>query len=227
MRLARFVTVLSAAALAIPLAATSAPAAPGADPGRGGGTVTCQFTPTPENPAARPVRLPSKQAKAQGTVRATIETNYGAMEFDLVRDTAPCAVANLVHLAKADFYDDSQCFRLTDTARLGVLQCGDLIRQEVGGPGYKFPDEVDGTETYPRGTIAMGNQGPGTNGSEWFIVHSFANISPNYTVLGHQVSGFDVLDAIVAAGIADTDGDGPPAQPVVITDVRIDNRNQH
>jgi peptidyl-prolyl cis-trans isomerase B (cyclophilin B) len=73
----------------------------------------------------------------------------------------------------------------------------------------------------------MGNQGPGTNGSEWFIVHSFANISPNYTVLGHQVSGFEALDAIVAAGIADADGDGPPAQPVVITDVRIDNRNQH
>jgi peptidyl-prolyl cis-trans isomerase B (cyclophilin B) len=214
-------------AIAAPFAATTATAAQGggSNPGRGGGTVTCEFTPTPENPSARPVRLPSKQAKAGGTVRATIETNYGPMVFDLVRDTAPCAVANLVHLAKADFYDDSQCFRLTDTARLGVLQCGDLIRQEVGGPGYKFPDEVDGTETYPRGTIAMGNQGPGTNGSEWFIVHSFANISPNYTVLGHQVSGFDVLDAIVAAGIADPDGDGPPAQPVVITDVRIDNRN--
>ncbi|MEO7269058.1 MAG: peptidylprolyl isomerase [Knoellia sp.] len=182
---------------------------------------TCEFRPTPDRPAARPVDLPKAKQKSHGTVDVEIATNYGPMVFRLDRDLAPCAVGSLAHLAKADFYDASQCFRLTNSARLGVLQCGDIYRQEEGGPGYEFDDEVTPSLTYPRGTIAMGNQGPGTNGSEFFVVHSFANISPNYTVMGHLLSGFEALDAIVAAGIADTDLDGPPAQPVWITDVSV------
>lgn len=102
-----------------------------------------------------------------------------------------------------------------------MLQCGDIYRQEEGGPGYKFPDEVTGQETYPRGTVAMGNQGPGTNGSEFFVVHSHADIPPNYTVLGQVVSGMDTFDRIVAAGIADPDLDGPPMYPVRIYRVKV------
>lgn len=181
----------------------------------------CTFTPTPDRPAARDVRLPKPKQKSHGTVDVTIRTNYGPMTFRLDRANAPCAVGNLVHLAKSNFYDWSQCFRLSNSARLGVLQCGDIWKQEEGGPGYEFPDEVTGQETYPRGTIAMGNQGPGTNGSEFFVVHSFANIAPNYTVMGRLIRGFDALDAIVAAGIADPDQDGPPAKPVWITDVQV------
>lgn len=182
----------------------------------------CEFTPTPDNPAARPVRVPRAKAKSHGTVDVSIATNYGTLELRLDRDNAPCAVHNIVHLARADFYDDSRCFRLTNSPRLGVLQCGDIYRAEEGGPGYKFPDEVTGQETYPRGTIAMGNQGPGTNGSEWFIVHSVAKIRPVYTVMGHVTRGIEVMDRIVAAGI-DPDGavDGAPRHPVVIHDVRV------
>ena len=75
---------------------------------------------------------------------------------------------------------------------------------------------MTGKETYPRGTVAMGNQGPGTNGSEFFVVHSFANIAPNYTVLGRVIAGMSTFDRIVAAGIADPDQDGPPTHPVRI-----------
>ncbi|WP_018681917.1 peptidylprolyl isomerase [Actinokineospora enzanensis] len=184
--------------------------------------VHCEFTPTPENPAARPVHPPRGKAEARGTVYAGIRTNYGTIQLVLDRANAPCAVHNLVHLARSDFYDHSQCWRLTDSPRLGVLQCGDIHRAEEGGPGYKFPDEVTGKETYPRGTIAMGNQGPGTNGSEWFIVHSVADISPVYTVMGHVTRGMDVLDRIVAAGITpDGATDGAPKHPVRILDIRI------
>ncbi|WP_018155675.1 peptidylprolyl isomerase [Demetria terragena] len=206
------VTALAAPAVVVPTANAAAD--------RGHKPAVCEFRPTPDRPAARPVRLPKAKQKSHGTVDVRIATNYGPMTFRLNRDTAPCAVGNLVHLARNNFYDQTQCFRLTNSERLGVLQCGDLIKQEVGGPGYEFDDEVDGTETYPRGTIAMGNQGPGTNGSEFFIVHSHANIDPDYTVLGRLISGYDALDAIVAAGIADPDLDGPPAQPVWIYDVK-------
>ncbi|MCP2243728.1 peptidylprolyl isomerase [Lentzea aerocolonigenes] len=185
-------------------------------------TAKCEFIPTPENPAARPVQPPPAVVPARGTVKVTIVTNYGVVAADLDRANAPCGVANFAHLARSWFYTMTQCWRLTDTTRLGVLQCGDIYRAEEGGPGYRFADEVTGKETYPRGTIAYGNQGPGTNGSEFFIVHSFANIRPVYTVMGHVTFGMDTLDRIVKAGIVpQPDGtlDGAPKKPVRILHV--------
>ncbi|WIY02385.1 peptidylprolyl isomerase [Amycolatopsis mongoliensis] len=181
----------------------------------------CEFTPTPDNPAARPVVRPLPFALTRGTVDVTFRFNYGPVTVRLNRaGAAPCAVHNMVSLILQRFYDRSQCWRLSNSARLGVLQCGDIYEVEKGGPGYKFPDEVSGTETYPRGTVAMGNQGPGTNGSEFFIVHSFANIPANYSVLGRVVRGMEALDHMVADGIIPTDPNGPldgaPAHPVKI-----------
>ncbi|MFG1797720.1 peptidylprolyl isomerase [Nocardia sp. NPDC049149] len=183
--------------------------------------VTCAFTPTaPDNPAARPVSPPLPVALAIGTARVTFTTNYGPIEVELNRaGAAPCGVQNMISLVTQRFYDNSECWRLTNSARLGVLQCGDIFEVEKGGPGYQFPDEVDGTETYERGTIAMGNQGAGTNGSEFFFVHSFANIPANYSVLGKVVRGMDALDRMVAAGITPSERgplDGAPAAPVKI-----------
>ncbi|GAA2825419.1 peptidylprolyl isomerase [Kribbella solani] len=213
----RSITALIAATLvAATLTTTTASAAPAKHPKP---VVKCEFTPTPENPAAKPVRRPSPVAKAKGTVDVYFLTNYGPFVVRMDRSGAPCGVHNFVHLVRSRFYDATQCFRLTNSARLGVLQCGDIYRQEEGGPGYKFPDEVSGKETYPRGTVAYGNQGPGTNGSEFFVVHSFANIPPNYSVLGHVIAGMDAFDRMVAAGIADPDQDGPPVKPIRILKV--------
>ncbi|WP_194820048.1 peptidylprolyl isomerase [Nocardia sp. XZ_19_385] len=199
------------------LVAGSTPAAASVSPP----VVMCEFTPTPDNPAARPVSPPLPVAPTLGTMDVTFHFNYGPVTIRLNRaGAAPCAVQNMASLVLQRFYDNSECWRLTDSARLGVLQCGDIYEVEKGGPGYKFPDEVNGTETYGRGTVAMGNQGPGTNGSEFFIVHSFANIPANYSVLGQVVRGMDALDRMVAAGITPSERgprDGLPAQPVTIT----------
>ncbi|MGW6280686.1 peptidylprolyl isomerase [Kribbella sp. NPDC055071] len=209
-----FTALIAATLVAATLTTTPAVAAPTSKP-----VVKCEFTPTPENPAAKPVRIPSATAKAKGTVDVFFLTNYGSFVVRMDRANAPCGVHNFVHLVQSRFYDFTQCFRLTNSARLGVLQCGDIYRQEEGGPGYKFPDEVTGQETYPRGTVAYGNQGPGTNGSEFFVVHSFANIPPNYTVLGHVIAGMSTFDRMVKAGIADPDQDGPPVRPIRILKV--------
>ena len=216
LRLLATATTLLVPAMFANNAAAESAQADAADEGDGLAAVQCEFTPTPENPAAKPVSVPSASARAHGTVDIGFWTNYGWFVVRMDRANAPCGVHNFVHLARNWFYNDTQCFRLTNSARLGVLQCGDIYRQEEGGPGYKFPDEVTGKETYPRGTVAMGNQGPGTNGSEFFIVHSHANIAPNYTVLGQVIVGMDTLDRIVAAGIQDPDLDGPPKSPVRI-----------
>ncbi|MEV5964171.1 peptidylprolyl isomerase [Kribbella sp. NPDC051952] len=213
----RSLTALIAATLvAATLTTTPASAASAAPAAKPKPVTKCEFTPTPENPAAKPVRIPSATARAKGTVDVFFLTNYGPFVVRMDRANAPCGVHNFVHLVQSRFYDFTQCFRLTNSARLGVLQCGDIYRQEEGGPGYKFPDEVTGQETYPRGTVAYGNQGPGTNGSEFFVVHSFANIPPDYTVLGHVIAGMSTFDRMVAAGIADPDQDGPPVKPIRI-----------
>jgi peptidyl-prolyl cis-trans isomerase B (cyclophilin B) len=176
----------------------------------------CEFIPTPDKPAAKPVRPPRPLASTRGTATVYLQTNYGAVVIDLDRGNASCAVHNFTHLVRSLFYNNTQCFRLTNSTRLGVLQCGDIYRVEEGGPGYRFADEVTGSETYPRGTVAMGNQGPDTNGSQFFIVHSHANIAPAYSVLGRVTYGMDTLDRIVAAGIADGATDGLPKYPVRI-----------
>ncbi|WP_033261794.1 peptidylprolyl isomerase [Amycolatopsis vancoresmycina] len=183
--------------------------------------VRCEFTPTPSNPAARPVVRPLPFASTRGTVDVTFRFNYGPVTVRLDRGgAAPCAVHNMVSLVLQRFYDRSQCWRLSDSARLGVLQCGDIYEVEKGGPGYKFPDEATGAETYPRGTIAMGNQGAGTNGSEFFIVHSFAHIPSQYSVMGRVIRGMSAIDRMVADGIIPKDPNGPldgaPAHPVKI-----------
>ncbi|RFU42729.1 peptidylprolyl isomerase [Actinomadura logoneensis] len=207
---------LTGAAVAVPSAAANA-AAPAA-PASKARTAHCVFTPTPDNPAAKPVHPPKAKARAHGTVDVRIVTNHGEVRIRMDRRNAPCAVASFVSLTRQKFYDHTQCWRLTNSERLGVLQCGDIYRAEEGGPGYKFDDELTGKETYPRGTVAMGNWGPDTNGSQFFIVHTHANIPPAYTVLGKVTRGMEVLDEIAAGGIIPQSGpqDGLPKHPVKI-----------
>lgn len=212
----------TALALAIALTAALAPAgtaqaSPAAD--GGGPKVRCVYTPTPDNPPAKPVRPPRPKARAHGKVDVVLITNFGVVVIRMDRGNAPCAVHNFVSLSRQKFYDRTRCWRLTNSARLGVLQCGDIFAAEKGGPGYKFDDELTGEETYPRGTVAMGNWGPDTNGSQFFLVHSRADIPPAYTVLGEVTWGLPVLDRIVKGGIIPGPNgpeDGEPAHPVKI-----------
>jgi cyclophilin family peptidyl-prolyl cis-trans isomerase len=76
---------------------------------------------------------------------------------------------------------------------------------------------------YPRGTLAMANAGPGTNGSQFFFVYKDSELPPDYTVFG-KVDDEDmgVLDKIAAAGTVDGSPDGKPKIDVVITSARLD-----
>ena len=101
-----------------------------------------------------------------------------------------------------------------------MLQCGDPGGTGTGGPGYTFPTQVTGSETYPRGTVAMANSGSGTDGSQFFLVFGDSTLPPNYTVVGRiDDPGLAVLDTIAANGNdgANGTGDGAPTQPVTIT----------
>jgi len=196
-------------------AAPTAPAA--AEPALG----TCAFTPTPDEPAAKPVAVPDiAEAPTTGTVSVTLQTNRGTVPLTLDRSKAPCTVESFVRLAQAGYFDATPCHRLT-TAGIKVLQCGDPTGSGSGGPGYSFPDETSPGLTYPRGTLAMANAGPDTNGSQFFMVYGDSQLPPNYTVFGTiGEPGLAVLDQIAAAGLTNERqpgaGDGAPAQPVMI-----------
>ena len=197
----------------------------------------CAFTPTPDDPAVRPVSLPPDPMHTpdQGTVRVTLQTNQGPIGLTLDREQAPCTVQSFLHLTRQKFYDESPYHRLTAYPTLKVLQCGDPSGTGEGGPGYSFADELptnlppaptDPTgvrRLYARGTLAMANAGPNTNGSQFFLVYADSALRPNYSIFGTvDDAGLATLDRIAAGGIAATPDDpapvdGAPALPVVIT----------
>jgi len=188
---------------------------PGATETTGGTTsdTTCEWVTDSAAPPAKEVDPPPAKPVSAGEL--TIKTNRGDIKVTLDSDNAPCAAGSFTWLASQGYFDGTSCHRLV----VGfVLQCGDPSASGMGGPGYSFADELKGTETYPRGTLAMANSGPDTNGSQFFIVIQDAQLPPQYTVFGSvDDAGMDVVDEI------ESKGNGPdgtaPAEDVTIESV--------
>jgi peptidyl-prolyl cis-trans isomerase B (cyclophilin B) len=179
----------------------------------------CTFTPDGSGSSATP---PPDHADVEGDVDVTIATNAGDIGATLDAATTPCTVTSFVSLAKQGYFDGTICHRLT-TQGIFVLQCGDPTGTGTGGPGYSFDDELDGSETYGAGTLAMANAGPNTNGSQFFIVYGNSPLPPAYTVFGSvDADGLKVVQDIAAKGTADGGPDGAPKDEVDITGVTDD-----
>jgi peptidyl-prolyl cis-trans isomerase B (cyclophilin B) len=205
------------------LPAQSATAAPGAN---------CQYQPTSQA-AAKPVTPPAGTAPTE-PAGVSITTNQGAIGVRLDSGKAPCTVNSFVSLAQQGYYNNTPCHRLTSGGSLSVLQCGDPTGNGTGGPGYEFADEYPANQyqpgdaaltipmVYPRGTLAMANAGPGTNGSQFFLVYRDSQLPPNYTMFGTvDAAGLATLDKIAGAGTSDGSADGKPKQNVVIASMQL------
>ncbi|HKN51272.1 MAG TPA: peptidylprolyl isomerase [Amycolatopsis sp.] len=190
----------------------------------------CQYTETPDDPAARPVPLPPdpRHTPDRGKVGVAIPTTQGPLPLTLDRAKAPCTVQSFLHLARHRFYDHTTCHRLTAYPTLKVLQCGDPLGTGEGGPGYKYKDELpvdlppaptDPTgarKVYARGVLAMANAGPDTNGSQFFVVYGNSALRPNYTIFGSVgEKGLQTLDKVAAGGIQ-PDPTAPPGGPAPV-----------
>lgn len=145
-----------------------------------------------------------------GAYKATLHTTLGDISLEFLPAEAPLAVNNFLFLAGQGYYDDVIFHRVISGF---MLQCGDPTGTGTGGPGYKFRDELEGSGTYERGTLAMANAGPNTNGSQFFIMHRDYGLPHNYTIFGKVTDGLDIVDAIAAL---DTDpGDRPADTPSI------------
>ena len=165
-------------------------------------------------------KLPKKLART-----FTFETNCGNIVVTTVGAKAPITITQLSTLAKRGYFDNSLCHRLT-TQGLYVLQCGDPTATGTGGPNFTFPDENLPTATannYPAGTVAMANSGPGTNGSQFFLVFADTTLGANYTIWGTITEGLDIVKAIAKAGVKGGGADGPPKQTIAINRVTVTN----
>ncbi|UMG92540.1 peptidylprolyl isomerase [Nocardioides sp. TF02-7] len=107
------------------------------------------------------------------------------------------------------------------TEGIYVLQCGDPTGTGAGGPGYSFADELQGTETYGPGTLAMANAGPDTNGSQFFIVYDDSPLPPSYTVFGTVDEATVQTITDVAADGTTPELDGAPNTKVDIESVTV------
>ncbi|GAA2166096.1 protein kinase domain-containing protein [Actinomadura napierensis] len=182
----------------------------------GTGGARCTYLAPSPGGKVKDVGTPPAVAQAAGTVHASMKTNLGTLDIDLDAAKAPCTVNSVMYLAGKKYFDGTHCHRLTTDASLKVLQCGDPSGTGTGGPGYRFPDENLGEAAYARGTVAMANAGPGTNGSQFFILYGDATSLPkSYTVFGHVTSGLDIVDKVARAG-AEPAEDGAPKLRVTI-----------
>ncbi|HEU5418265.1 MAG TPA: peptidylprolyl isomerase [Streptosporangiaceae bacterium] len=218
----------SAKSAASASASASAPVTPTGSPSAtpSAATVTepahrCAYTSSP--PASRKVGTPPVRPDYKATYRATIHTNRGNIAINLLNSKATCTVNSFVYLASKKYFSSTSCHRLT-TSGIFVLQCGDPTGTGSGGPGYKFADENLTGAKYTAGTVAMANSGPGTNGSQFFLVYKNSlSLPSNYTPFGTIVSGLNIIQKVAKAGSdnSNSPGDGHPKDKVEIESVTI------
>ena len=178
-------------------------------------------TPTTSVVASSTVPVTSTTNSSTSSMNTiTIETSKGSIVFETYTNDAPKTSENFVTLANKGFYNGVIFHRVISGF---MIQGGDPTGTGMGGPGYKFADELNpATDSYKkgyvRGTVAMANSGPNTNGSQFFIMHKDTPLPNAYTIFGHVVSGMDVVDAIAAVQVNDSDR---PIQDVVIKKVTV------
>jgi cyclophilin family peptidyl-prolyl cis-trans isomerase len=154
--------------------------------------------------AYKPITIPEKDtmqysaptvlsAEMINNKQVRLQTTKGEIVFDLYADTAPLTVSNFVNLANGGYYNGLTFHRREEGF---VIQGGDPRGNGTGGPGYKFADELKDSRTYVRGTVAMANSGPNTNGSQFFIMLDDVPLPHLYTIFGQVTEGIDIVDQI-------------------------------
>ncbi|MFZ0166658.1 MAG: peptidylprolyl isomerase [Trebonia sp.] len=191
----------------------------------------CTYT---NNGSGKP-SLPTASPDYNASYTAAINTNLGKIGISLLNSKATCTVNSFAHLAETNFFNNTQCWRVSNSSGLYLLQCGDpnaTAKSKLscssstlgsGGPGYQFADENLTGATYPAGTVAMANGAANTNGSQFFLVFKNTTLPASYTPFGKITSGLDILQNVAKAGTSCTiqAGGGVPKEKVIINSVTV------
>ena len=124
-------------------------------------------------------------------MKVKFTTNKGELTINLLPEKSPVTVASSVNLVKNGYYNGLKFHRVIEDF---MAQGGDPTGTGMGGPGYRFEDEVDnGLDFSVPGKLAMANAGPGTNGSQFFITTVPTEwLNGNHTIFGEVVSESDL-----------------------------------
>lgn len=167
-----------------------------------------------------PTQLNEDLTKTYGN--AIIKTSVGDIEVAFYGES-PITVSNFLNLAKEGFYNDTLFHRVIPNF---MIQGGDPNSKNadrsthgMGGPGYKFQDEIN-SHKLVRGSLAMANAGPNTNGSQFFIVTAKETpwLDGMHTNFGYVVSGMDVVDKIEKV---QTDSNDHPLEDIKIESIEL------
>lgn len=171
-------------------------------------------------PNKQQMPVPTTKIDITKDFKVTLHTTFGDIVIKVKAVDAPIASTNFVYLSKTGFYNGTIFHRVINGF---MIQGGDPTGTGSGGPGYSFDNEpFDGD--YTRGTVAMANAGPNTNGSQFFIMQQSRNDIPkNYVIFGEVIGGMEVVDKITQTEVGDN-GQGEvsrPITPVVINTVDV------
>ena len=179
--------------------------------------------------ASPPVTTPAPSLRSSMSTptnpHVLLTTNLGTIEVELFVVDSPKTVENFLTLAKSGFYDGTQFHRVIQGF---MIQGGDPLTKErpndfgvhgTGGPGYQFADEFN-AHPLARGSLAMANSGPNTNGSQFFIVTAPTTpwLDGKHTNFGRVVSGMEVVDAIERVRV---NSNAHPVEAVTIQRVMV------
>jgi cyclophilin family peptidyl-prolyl cis-trans isomerase len=220
-RLGLIIASVSLAIVTVACSSGSSPSGSGPAPTPTESSVSSGTTASPGGsrggpPKATPLPTTPAAPAGDGTV-VRLETALGTIAIELYTQSAPVAAENFANLAAAGFYDGVVFHRILPGF---MIQGGDPTGTGGGNPGYSFPDEPFAGQ-YTRGTVAMANAGPNTNGSQFFILVADYPLQRDYTIFGHVISGMDVADGIVAGPRGGPQSDRA-LEPVAITRATVE-----
>lgn len=160
----------------------------------------------------------------QSITTAIVKTSMGDITIELDQENTPRTAQNFITLAQSGFYNGTKFHRIIADF---MIQGGDPLTKDdsmmnrwgTGGPDYRFADEIKPTNKNLKGTIAMANAGPNTNGSQFFInVVDNPHLDRGHTVFGKVIAGYDVAERISKVA---TLPNGRPVESIVIISVEL------
>ena len=141
------------------------------------------------------------------------ETNKGTITVELFSDLSPNTASKIIKYTKEGVYDKTLFHRVIEDF---MIQGGDPNTKDpskaalygTGDAGEKFDDEIN-DEPLVKGSFAMANSGPDTNGSQFFIVTADSTpwLDGAHTNAGKVIGGLDIVEII--GNVATNPGDSP------------------